>query len=163
MEREAIRPHILGRFDDLLLAVETHPGMLRYLDNAHSVGEGSVFATRGARRRRKPARRWRPSASSVSTRTWHARYWTAYAGRGRRLHAGGRHRVRARHHRLGDAAGADFSAVNRSTLHLCSEPPRMNQARVPCWARAMQKAVSNKAVPSLRISRSVRPRRSICR
>ena len=53
MEREAIRPHIFGHFEDLLLAAETHPGMLRYLDNAQSVGERSVFATRGARRRRK--------------------------------------------------------------------------------------------------------------
>ena len=53
MEREAIRPHVLGNFSDLLLAVETHPGMLRYLDNAQSVGEGSMFATRGARRMRR--------------------------------------------------------------------------------------------------------------
>lgn len=50
MEREAIRPHVLGRFEDMLLAVESHPGMLRYLDNAQSVGEGSPFARRGARR-----------------------------------------------------------------------------------------------------------------
>ncbi len=50
MEREAIRPHVFGRFENLLLAAETHPGMLRYLDNAQSVGEGSMFATRGARR-----------------------------------------------------------------------------------------------------------------
>lgn len=53
MEREAIRPHVLGRFEDLLLAAETHPGMLRYLDNAKSVGEASLFATRGAQRLRK--------------------------------------------------------------------------------------------------------------
>lgn len=53
MEREAIRPHVFGRFEDLLLAAETHPGMLRYLDNAQSVGEGSTFATRGARRLRR--------------------------------------------------------------------------------------------------------------
>ncbi len=50
MEREAIRPHVLGRFEDLLLAAEMHPGMLRYLDNTQSVGEGSMFAVRGARR-----------------------------------------------------------------------------------------------------------------
>lgn len=55
MEREAIRPHVFGRFEDLLLAAETHPGMLRYLDNAQSVGEGSTFATRGARRLRRMA------------------------------------------------------------------------------------------------------------
>lgn len=53
MEREAIRPHVFGRFEDLLLAAETHPGMLRYLDNAQSVGEGSMFAERGERRLRR--------------------------------------------------------------------------------------------------------------
>ena len=37
-EREAIRPHVLGRFSDLLLAAETHPAMLLYLDNARSIG-----------------------------------------------------------------------------------------------------------------------------
>ena len=37
-EREAIRPHVLGRFADMLLAVETHPAMLIYLDNARSIG-----------------------------------------------------------------------------------------------------------------------------
>ena len=33
----AIRPHALGRFRDLLLAVITHPAMLVYLDNDHNV------------------------------------------------------------------------------------------------------------------------------
>jgi uncharacterized protein (DUF1800 family) len=32
-EREAIRPHLFGRFRDLLGAVATHPAMLFYLDN----------------------------------------------------------------------------------------------------------------------------------
>jgi uncharacterized protein (DUF1800 family) len=41
-EREAIRPHVLGRFADMLLAVESHPAMLFYLDNADSVGPTSV-------------------------------------------------------------------------------------------------------------------------
>ncbi len=41
-EREAIRPHILGRFADMLLAVESHPAMLFYLDNAMSFGPHSV-------------------------------------------------------------------------------------------------------------------------
>lgn len=50
MERETIRPHVLGRFEDMLLAVESHPAMLRYLDNAQSVGEGSSFVARGTRR-----------------------------------------------------------------------------------------------------------------
>jgi uncharacterized protein (DUF1800 family) len=41
-EREAIRPHVLGRFVDMLIAVESHPAMLFYLDNAVSMGPNSV-------------------------------------------------------------------------------------------------------------------------
>ena len=41
-EREAIRPHVLGRFADMLLAAEGHPAMLIYLDNAQSIGPDSV-------------------------------------------------------------------------------------------------------------------------
>jgi uncharacterized protein (DUF1800 family) len=44
MEREAIRPHVLGRFDDMLLAVEKHPAMLLYLDNELSIGPDSTAA-----------------------------------------------------------------------------------------------------------------------
>ncbi len=40
-EREAIRPHVTGRFEDLLTAAVSHPAMLLYLDNANSVGGGS--------------------------------------------------------------------------------------------------------------------------
>ncbi len=50
LEREAIRPHFAGRFADLLLAVETHPAMLRYLDQAQSVGPDSPLARRVDRR-----------------------------------------------------------------------------------------------------------------
>jgi uncharacterized protein (DUF1800 family) len=35
-ERDAIRPHVLGRFRDLLLATARHPAMLSYLDNFQS-------------------------------------------------------------------------------------------------------------------------------
>ncbi|PHR54475.1 MAG: hypothetical protein COA47_15445 [Robiginitomaculum sp.] len=41
MEREAIRPHITGKFSDMLIAVESHPAMLAYLDNWFSVGPDS--------------------------------------------------------------------------------------------------------------------------
>jgi uncharacterized protein (DUF1800 family) len=41
-EREAIRPHMLGRFTDLLLATEGHPAMLFYLDQTVSMGANSV-------------------------------------------------------------------------------------------------------------------------
>ena len=36
-----IRPHALGRFEDLLVATAEHPAMLVYLDNAQSVAPGS--------------------------------------------------------------------------------------------------------------------------
>lgn len=39
-EREAIRPHVLGRFRDLLGSTARHPAMLLYLDNAQSVKAG---------------------------------------------------------------------------------------------------------------------------
>jgi uncharacterized protein (DUF1800 family) len=41
-EREAIRANLRGRFADMLIAVETHPAMLMYLDNAGSIGPNSV-------------------------------------------------------------------------------------------------------------------------
>jgi uncharacterized protein (DUF1800 family) len=49
-EREAIRPHVLGRFTDLLLAAEGHPAMLFYLDQTISMGANStagINRTRG--------------------------------------------------------------------------------------------------------------------
>ncbi|HEV2703980.1 MAG TPA: DUF1800 domain-containing protein [Steroidobacteraceae bacterium] len=45
-EREAIRPNVLGSFAQLLLAVESHPAMLLYLDNFRSVGPDSLVAGR---------------------------------------------------------------------------------------------------------------------
>jgi uncharacterized protein (DUF1800 family) len=53
MEREAIRPHVLGDFADLLLAVEQHPAMLLYLDNHLSIGPNSPLAKRADRRGRE--------------------------------------------------------------------------------------------------------------
>jgi uncharacterized protein (DUF1800 family) len=39
-ERDAIRPHVLGHFKDLLLATARHPAMLYYLDNWESIAPG---------------------------------------------------------------------------------------------------------------------------
>ncbi|NQZ90523.1 MAG: DUF1800 domain-containing protein [Colwellia sp.] len=44
LEREAIAPHLLGNFEDMLLAVEQHPGMLIYLNNEKSFGPNSRMA-----------------------------------------------------------------------------------------------------------------------
>jgi uncharacterized protein (DUF1800 family) len=35
-EERAIRPHVFGRFKDLVMATLEHPAMLQYLDNAHN-------------------------------------------------------------------------------------------------------------------------------
>jgi uncharacterized protein (DUF1800 family) len=47
METDAIRPHVAGRFGDMLAAVVTHPAMLLYLDQAAALGPGSK---RGAKK-----------------------------------------------------------------------------------------------------------------
>ena len=51
-ERDAIRPHVLGRFSDMLLAVERHPAMLTYLNQAQSIGPDSIAALRNPERKR---------------------------------------------------------------------------------------------------------------
>jgi len=45
-EREAIRPHMLGKFTDLLIAATTHPAMLVYLNNRNSIGPASLRGVR---------------------------------------------------------------------------------------------------------------------
>ncbi len=50
LENEAIRPHVNGRFIDLLTAVEQHPAMIGFLDNQYSVGKDSDLAQIAARR-----------------------------------------------------------------------------------------------------------------
>ena len=49
LERDAVRPHVTGRFADMLVAVTTHPAMLVYLDNTGSVGPNSPFGARSRR------------------------------------------------------------------------------------------------------------------
>lgn len=59
-EADAIRPNVLGRFEDMLLAVVRNPTMLLYLDQAQSIGpapgQGSAHrtGTAGPRPQRKP-------------------------------------------------------------------------------------------------------------
>jgi uncharacterized protein (DUF1800 family) len=48
-EREAIRPHVLGRFEDMVMASAKHPAMLAYLDNFQSIGPASRGARAGQR------------------------------------------------------------------------------------------------------------------
>ncbi len=55
-ERDAIRPHVLGRFEDMLLAVEQHPAMLIYLNQVQSIGPDSPAAQRALLRNPAVAR-----------------------------------------------------------------------------------------------------------
>jgi uncharacterized protein (DUF1800 family) len=48
-ERDVIRPHVLGRFEDMVLASAKHPAMLAYLDNFQSIGPSSPGAQMGQR------------------------------------------------------------------------------------------------------------------
>jgi uncharacterized protein (DUF1800 family) len=50
LEADAIRPHVLGGFQDMLLAVARHPAMLLYLDQSRSIGPDSPAALRAAER-----------------------------------------------------------------------------------------------------------------
>ena len=50
-DRDVSRPHVLGRFEDLVLASAKHPAMLIYLDNFQSIGPDSRGARRGRGRR----------------------------------------------------------------------------------------------------------------
>ena len=55
-ERDVIRPHALGKFEDLLVATAKSPAMLFYLDNWLSVGPDSDIAL-GIRKNPYPRRR----------------------------------------------------------------------------------------------------------
>ncbi len=50
LEMEAVRPNILGKFATMLHAVERHPAMLLYLDQAQSIGPNSALGARVAAR-----------------------------------------------------------------------------------------------------------------
>ncbi len=48
-ERDVIRPHALGKFEDLLVATAKSPAMLMYLDNWQSIGPDSQAAKNAGR------------------------------------------------------------------------------------------------------------------
>lgn len=49
MAEQAIRPHLAGRFADMLRAATLHPAMLAYLDQAASIGPNSAAARKQQR------------------------------------------------------------------------------------------------------------------
>ena len=85
-ERDAIRPHVLGNFSDMTLAVERHPAMLIYLNQFQSIGPDSGP---------QPRQEARPERNSGA-----GDYVASYARRPLRLHASRRDGVRAGADRL---------------------------------------------------------------
>ncbi|WP_395848261.1 DUF1800 domain-containing protein [Cystobacter fuscus] len=49
-ERDALRPHVFGRFRELLAATARHPAMLFYLDNWRSASEGPASGKGGGKK-----------------------------------------------------------------------------------------------------------------
>ena len=141
-ERDAIRPHIAGRFETLLVASTTHPAMLRYLDNSQSAGPHSrvVALEPCAPRRRAAGRRLgddRPRVTGINENlareVLELHTLGAESARQRRLHAGRRHRLRRRADGLARRPGS-VSSDARSTPTGTSRGPRR------CSARATRKA-----------------------
>ena len=124
-ERDVIRPHVLGKFRDLLGAIAQSPAMLFYLDNWQSAirtrphldtrpdARCAARVGRRAQRCRAGAATQRRAAPRAQRELRARADGAAHARRRRRLHAAGRHRGRARVHRLDDrqprrAAGSVF-------------------------------------------------------
>lgn len=70
-EREVIRAHVLGRFDEMVLASARHPAMLLYLDNVQSIGPNSQAVRRA---RQLQARRGGEAARAVAQRGLNENY-----------------------------------------------------------------------------------------
>ena len=81
-ERTAIRPWVLGRFEEMVLASARHPAMLFYLDNFQSIGPGSPAGRRSDRRGKARGLNETYARELVFT-------FCAGAGAARALHAAG--------------------------------------------------------------------------
>lgn len=64
-ERDVIRPHALGKFEDLLIAAAQSPAMLYYLDNWLSVGPNSDVANGIKRRNKRDEKKYSKSNGPV--------------------------------------------------------------------------------------------------
>ena len=104
-EREAIRPHVLGRFGDMLLAAEGHPAMLLYLDNAQSIGPNSVAGINRDKGLNENLAREILELHTLGVRT--------------RLHPGRRHQFRQGADRLDDPADRDRTPITAANSSIC--------------------------------------------
>jgi uncharacterized protein (DUF1800 family) len=74
-ERDVIRPHVLGKFRDLLEASAKSPAMLVYLDNALSIGNNSRVTPRmmAIARQRAAALQTQPGAAGANAQAFLAK------------------------------------------------------------------------------------------
>ena len=170
-ERDAIRPHAMGKFRDLLGATAQSPAMLFYLDNwqstdpeaaarleqqrvnrqnrgaiGGSVSDASAGAAAGAAAAARSERKLRPRTDGA-----------AHARRGRRLHAAGRDQRRARVHRLDHPHAAARSGVPVQ-CRACTIRKRRSS-----WARRSMPAACATANRCWTCSRAARRPRITCR
>ena len=141
-EREAIRPHVLGRFADMLLASAGHPAMLFYLDNSRSIGPKSVA---GSRQQHRPERE--PRARD---------FRAAYARRALGLHPGRRHQLRQGADRLDHSLR--WRPIRSAAASSCSIRACTSRVRRPSSARSTRSQASSRAGRCSPISRAIRRR-----
>ena len=139
-EREAVRPHVLGRFQDMLAAVESHPAMLFYLDNTVSIGPNSVAGinrTRGLNENlaREILELHTLGVRSVYTQEDVVRFANVLTGWSccRRL-------------------TIPITAASSSSIDACT-----SRARKPSLARSIRRAASSREKPCSTISRAILP------
>ena len=126
-ERDAIRPHVLGKFRDMLRRDRQDPAMLFYLDNWQSVATAQARRCGRARRpgagnaaqqlqrkRPRPERELRARAAG-----------TAHARRGWRLHPEGRDRSGALLHRMDHQSARSVAASSSSTPRMHDDGEKM--------------------------------------
>ena len=140
-EREAIRPHVLGKFSDLLIAVESHPAMIFYLDNQRSIGPGSNAGRSTARGSTKisPAKfsNCIRSASTAAMLSPMSRRWRASSRAG---------------------VSRKPAAKPASPARSCSRPIGTSPACIICSAGTIRRPAARKARRRCAISRASRDR-----
>jgi uncharacterized protein (DUF1800 family) len=123
LENEAIRPHVGGRFVELLTAVERHPAMIAFLDNQYSVGKDSELALLAARPFRKPpidVSDMPKREFGINEKPGAGDSRASHPRRERRLHANRCHSIRPNHHGMVDRRRKGPARRRNSRLLLLS-------------------------------------------
>ncbi len=116
-ERESIRPHVLGKFRDLLGATAISPAMLFYLDNWQSVVPEVP----------KPNAKKNRAVRGLNEKLRAGINGAPHARCRRRLHPTGHHRSGALLHRVGPSVSPTRAAGSSSTIRSTTRDRR------PCW------------------------------